>query len=151
MQSSNSKKGEESSVEKAISEFLNEDNGPVTSRGAYDPSDAHYAKEQQRKSRKREMIREQEERKQVKKFKQAASKLGSESSDNGIRLNFKKKSTKSLELNVRIKPKKKKVSSDVKPTRKIENAVIEKKKSTPSLLLPVAMYPSSSSESDSDD
>ena len=151
MQSSNSSsKGEESSVEKAISEFLNEDNGPVTSRGAYDPSDAHYAKEQQRKSRKREMIREQEERKQVKKFKQAASKLGSESSDNGIRLNFKKKSTKSLELNVRIKPKKKKASSDVKPTRKIENAVIEKKKSTPSLL-PVAMYSSSSSESDSDD
>ena len=76
--SSSSSKGEESSVEKAISEFLNEDNGPVTSRGAYDPSDAHYAKEQQRKSRKREMIREQEERKQVKKFKQAASKLGSE-------------------------------------------------------------------------
>ena len=150
MQSSSSSKGEESNVEKAISEFLNEDNGPVTSRGAYDPSDAHYAKEQQRKSRKREMIREQEERKQVKKFKQAASKLGSESSDNGIRLNFKKKSTKSLELNVRIKPKKKKASSDVKPTRKIENAVIEKKKSTPSLL-PVAMYSSSSSESDSDD
>ena len=146
-----SSKGEESNVEKAISEFLNEDNGPVTSRGAYDPSDAHYTKEQQRKSRKREMIREQEERKQVKKFKQAASKLGSESSDNGIRLNFKKKSTKSLELNVRIKPKKKKkASSDVKPARKIENAVIEKKKSTSSLL-PVAMYSSSSSESDSDD
>ena len=122
----------------------------MTSRGAYDPSDAHYTKEQQRKSRKREMIREQEERKQVKKFKQAASKLGSESSDNGIHLNFKKKSTKSLELNVRIKPKKKKASSDVKPTRKIENAVIEKKKATPSLL-PVAMYSSSSSESDSDD
>ena len=145
-----SSKGEESNVEKAISEFLNEDNGPVTSRGAYDPSDAHYTKEQQRKSRKREMIREQEERKQVKKFKQAASKLGSESSDNGIRLNFKKKSTKSLELNVRIRPKKKKASPDVKPTGKIENAVIEKKKSTSSLL-PVAMYSSSSSESDSDD
>ena len=145
MQSSN--KGEESSVEKAISEFLNEDNGPVASRGAYDPSDAHYAKEQQRKSRKREMIREQEERKQVKKFKQAASKLGSESSDNGIRLNFKKKSTKTLDVPRSIKLRRKTA------TRKIEksNVVIEKKKSTPSLLLPVAMYPSSSSESDSDD
>ena len=32
--SNSSSKGEESSVEKAISEFLNEDNGPVTSRGA---------------------------------------------------------------------------------------------------------------------
>ena len=149
MQSSSNSKGEESNVEKAISEFLNEDNGPVTSRGAYDPSDAHYAKEQQRKSRKREMIREQEERKQVKKFKQAASKLGSESSDNGIRLNFKKKSTKSLELNVRIKPKKKKASSNTRKIEKSTNVVIEKKKSTLSLL-PVAMY-SSSSESDSDD
>ena len=138
-----SSKGEESNVEKAISEFLNEDNGPVTSRGAYDPSDAHYTKEQQRKSRKREMIREQEERKQVKKFKQAASKLGSESSDNGIRLNFKKKSTKTLDVPRSIKLIRK---------TKIEksNVVIEKKKSTPSLL-PVAMYSSSSSESDSDD
>ena len=77
MQSSSNSKGEESNVEKAISEFLNEDNGPVTSRGAYDPSDAHYAKEQQRKSRKREMIREQEERRQVRKCSRATRSLAS--------------------------------------------------------------------------
>ena len=134
-----------SNVETDLSEFLHEDNGgSVIPIGAYDPSDSRYAHEREEKSRKREMIRKEEENKQVKKFKEASSKISAES-DNVIRLNFqKKRATLGVPKGLKLK----------KPRKKLNEESCEKKKLPPqnaSSLLPVTMYSSSSSESDSDD
>ena len=133
-----------SNVETDLSDFLHEDNGgSVIPIGAYDPSDSRYAHEREAKSRKREMIRKEEENKQVKKFKEASSKI---SGDNVIRLNFqKKRAILGVPKGLKLK----------KPRKKLNQESCEKKKLAPqknaSSLLPVTMYSSSSSESDSDD
>ena len=151
-----------SNIETDLSEFLHEDNGgSVIPIGAYDPSDSRYAHEREEKSRKREMIRKEEENKQVKKFKEASSKISAES-DNVIRLNFqKKRATLGVPKGLKLKKPRKKLNEEScekmneESCEKMNEESCEKKKLPPpknaSSLLPVTMYSSSSSESDSDD